>query len=301
MFYESCTPPPLPEPRGRRYVLPMERPTAFSYNDFRKFLEDWQSWRQSQDSMFSRTEFVRRLGLPRTRSFFTDLLRGKSLTSTFLERMLQVMELPKEESQFFRALVKFNQADNAQERELYYEQLVALNRSPRTMLDPESFAYYKDWRNAALRNALDLVDWDGTDPGALGRRFKPRLTPGEVRKSFAVLRELSMVALTAAGFWKPVQRILSSGDGRTDEAIRQHQLQCLELAGTALLETLPAGERDTSTLFVTVSDEAHALLLRRLEKFRAEIRSIVHKDTLPATRLLHIDLFLHPLIRTETP
>jgi hypothetical protein len=54
-------------------------------------------------------------------------------------------------------------------------------------------------------------------------------------------------------------------------------------------------------LFVTVSDEAHALLRRRLEKFRAEIRSIVHKDTLPATRLLHIDLFLHPLIRTETP
>jgi hypothetical protein len=70
---------------------------------------------------------------------------------------------------------------------------------------------------------------------------------------------------------------------------------------TSLLEDLPAGERDTSTLFVTVSDEAHALLFRRLAKFRAEIRSIVHKDTSPATRLLHIDLFLHPLIRTETP
>jgi uncharacterized protein (TIGR02147 family) len=279
----------------------MDRPIAFSYNDFRKFLEDWQSWRQSQDSTFSRTEFVRRLGLPRTRSFFTDLLRGKNLTPTFLERVVQVMDLPKEESQFFRALVKFNQADNGQERELYYEQLVALNRSPRAFLDPESFAYYKDWRNAALRNALDLLDWDGTNPAALGRRFKPRLTPGEVRKSFSVLQELSMVALTANGFWKPVHRVLSSGDGRTDEAVRQHQLQCLQLAGTALLEKLPVGERDTSTMFVTVSDEANALLRRRLEKFRAEIRSIVHKDTLPATRLLHIDLFLHPLIRTETP
>jgi len=95
--------------------------------------------------------------------------------------------------------------------------------------------------------------------------------------------------------------VLSSGDGRTDEPVRQHQLQCLELACKSLLEDLPPGERDASTLFVTVSDEAHAFLLRRLEKFRAEIRSIVHKDTLPATRLLHIDLFLHPLIRTETP
>lgn len=279
----------------------MERPLAFAYNDFRKFLEDWQSWRQSEDPRFSRTEFVRRLGLPKTRSFFTDLLRGKNLTPTFLERVVQVVDIPKEEGQFFRALVKFNQAESAAERELYYEQLVALNRSPRTVLDPDSFAYYKDWRNAALRNALDLVDWDGTDPAALGRQFKPRLTPGEIKKSFSVLRDLAMVAKNAKGHWKPVARVLSSGDGRTDEAIRQHQLQCLELAGRSLLEKFPAGERDTSTLFVTVSDEAHALLRRRLEKFRAEIRSIVHKDTLRPTRLLHIDLFLQPLIRTESP
>lgn len=279
----------------------MERPEAFSYNDFRKFLEDWQTWRQAEDPKFSRTEFVRRLGLPKTRSFFTDLLRGKHLTTTFVERMLQVMDLPKEEAQFFRALVKFNQSESGQERELYYEQLVALNRSPRTYLDPDSFSYYKDWRNAALRNALDLIDWDGTNPAALGRKFSPRLTPGEVRKSFSVLRDLEMVAKNADGHWKPAARTLSSGDGRTDEAIRQHQLQCLELAGASLLEKLPPGERDTSTLFVTVSDEAHSLLRRRLEKFRAEIRSIVHKDTLPATRLLHIDLFLQPLIRTENP
>ena len=279
----------------------MDRPDVFAHNDFRIFLAAWQTWRQTQDRSFSRTEFVRRLGMPRTRSFFTDLLRGKSLTPTFLERLLQVMELPKEESQFFRALVKFNQASNAQERELYYEQLVALNRSPRTFLDPDSFSYYKDWRNAALRNALDLLDWDGEDPGSVGRMFKPRLTPGEVKRAFAVLRELGMVEKNPSGAWKPVQKVLSSGDARTDEPVRQHQLQCLELAGQSLLEDLPPGERDASTLFVTVSDEAHAFLLRRLEKFRAEIRSIVHKDTLPATRLLHIDLFLHPLIRTETP
>jgi uncharacterized protein (TIGR02147 family) len=279
----------------------MDKPVVFEYNDFRKYLADWQAWRHKVDPAFSRTEFVRQLGLPKTRSFFADLLRGKNLTSTFLERMLQVMGLPREESMFFRALVKFNQADTAQERELYYEQLVTLNRSPRTFLDPASFSYYKDWRNAALRTGLDLVDWDGKDSASLGRRFRPRLTPGEVRNSFAVLKELGMVGQNDSGFWKPVHKILSSGDGRTEESIRQHQLQCLELAGKSILEALPKGERDNSTLFVAVSEEANLLLRRRLEKFRAEIRSIVHKDTKPATRLLHIDLFLHPLIHTENP
>ena len=279
----------------------MQPPLVYAYSDFRKFLADWQVWRHSEDPAFSRTEFVRQLGMPKTRSFFTDLLNGKPLTPTFLERVVQVMDLPREEALFFRALVKFNQADTAQEREIYYEQLVALNRSPRSFLDPSSFSYYKDWRNAAVRNALDLVDWDGTDPAVLGRMFRPRLTPGEVKKSLEVLQELGLVEKNSEGAWKSVHKVLSSGDGRTDEPIRQHQLQCLELAGKSLFEDLPAGERDTSTLFVTESHEAHTLLLKRLEKFRSEVRSIVHKDSQKATRLLHIDLFLHPLIRLEKP
>lgn len=275
----------------------MDAPNVYTYNDFRSFLADWQSWKQSQEPEFSRSEFSRRLGLPNTRSFLNDVLRGKTVTPGFVERFEQVMGLPREESRFFRTLVRFNQAESPAEREQYYEQLVQLNRAPRIELEEELWDYYKDWRNAALRCALEAVDWDGTNPAALGRKLTPRFTPGQVRTSFALLQRMGLVERRDDGIWKPVHRILSTGDGGRDERVRQHQLDCLALSRDAILADLPEGARDTSAGFVAVSAEAEQVLRRRLSHFRAEVRSIVHKDSAPATRVFHLGIQLLPILQ----
>jgi uncharacterized protein (TIGR02147 family) len=79
--------------------------------------------------------------LPNTRSYFTDVLKGKKVAPTFTERFINVMELNKEEAQFFRALVKFNQAENLSEREIYFEQLISLNRTPKKVIDKKAYSY----------------------------------------------------------------------------------------------------------------------------------------------------------------
>ncbi len=273
----------------------MDAPSVYTYNNFRPFLADWQAWKQELEPDFTRSEFSRRLGLPRTRSFLNDVLRGKKVTSTFVGRFTQVMALGHEEGQFFQALVKFNQAESSQERELYFEQLVQLNRAPRAVLDREAWDYYKDWRNAALRCVLDVIDWDGEDPVCLGKKMFPRQTPGEVKNAVGVLCKLGMVEKNPLGFWKPTQKTLSTGDGVRDERVRQQQLGCLKLSEQAMLAELPSGERDTTAVFLSVSAEAELVLRRRLAHFRSEIRSIVHKDELPASRAFHLGMQLIPI------
>ena len=279
------------------YYWGMDAPNVYTYNDFRLFLADWQKWKQTQDPDFSRSEFSRRLGLPKTRSFLNDVLRGKTVTPGFMERFEQVMGLPREEARFFRLLVQFNQAETPNDREIFFEQLVQLNRSPRTTLDASSWEYYKDWHNAALRCALEAIDWDGQNHAALGRRLTPRFTPGQVKTSFAVLQRMGLVEQREDGIWKPVHKVLSSGDGGRDERIRQHQLDCLTLARDAILSDLPEGVRDTSASFLAISDEAEQILRRRLAHFRAEVRSIVHKDTARATSVVHLGIQLIPILQ----
>lgn len=279
------------------YYWGMDAPNVYTYNDFRLFLADWQKWKQTQDPDFSRSEFSRRLGLPKTRSFLNDVLRGKTVTPGFVERFEQILGLPREEARFFRTLVQFNQAETPTEREIFYEQLVQLNRAPRTTLDAASWEYYKDWHNAALRCALDAVDWNGENPAALGRRLTPRFTPGQVKTSFAVLQNLGLVEKRDDGAWKPVHTILSTGDGGRDERIRQHQLDCLDLVRDAILSDLPEGTRDTSASFLSLSNEASQILRRRLTHFRSEVRSIVHKDTSPATNVVHLGIQLIPILQ----
>jgi hypothetical protein len=39
-------------------------PNIFEYNDFRKFLNDYQKARHAQDRMFTKSELCKRLGIP---------------------------------------------------------------------------------------------------------------------------------------------------------------------------------------------------------------------------------------------
>ena len=63
-------------------------PSVYAYNDFRKFLADYQNARQGSEPSFSKSEFSRSLLLPNTRSYFNDVMRGKKVSETFVTRII---------------------------------------------------------------------------------------------------------------------------------------------------------------------------------------------------------------------
>ena len=74
----------------------------------------------------------------------------------------------------------------------------------------------------------------------------------------------------------------------------QLQLQHLELAQKSLLAK-DAPERLVATNVMSVSRAVLAQIERKLEKLRAEIRSMVHKDTLAPTEVCLFQTSLIPL------
>lgn len=277
----------------------METPSPFAYNDFRRFLADWHAARQAIDPAFSKSEVSRQLGLPRTRSYFTDVLSGKRLTGTFVDRFVLVLGLDREEARYFRVLVKFNQAETPEERELAFDQLVALNRTPRHALDPRQYAYYKSWWNGAIR-ALLATERYGNDPERLAKDLVPSITPGEARASLELLLELGLIREDKDGILRPTEQNLATPEGSRDELVRQLQIQQLELAQRSLLAP-PDPERRIFTNTVSVSQDGWDMILQRLERFREEVRSIVHRDPEPPIRVAQVTLTLLPLSKKATP
>ena len=272
----------------------MSDPSVYEYNDFRRFLADWQAARQAEDPAQHKSEMSRRLGLPRTRSYFTDVLGGKRVTPAFLERFVGLLELGREESRFFRALVAFNQAATPEERETTFDQLVALNRSPRTVVDPKEYGYYRHWWTGALRAVLAIED-HAEDWGRLARSVRPEVTPGQAREAVELMVDMGLLE-RRDGFWKPTTRALSTGDHARDELVRQLQMQQLDLARLAVMtdSDLP---KDVSTNTVSISSEAYQQILRRIAAFRSDVRSIVHKDDHPVDRVYNLALAFFPLSR----
>lgn len=271
----------------------MSSPNLYAYNDFRRYLADWLAARKAEDPRFTGAEVHRRLGLPNTRSFYPDIVAGRTLTTTFVERFVVLLDLDRDQARYFRALVRYNQAESPEERELAFEQVVAFNRTPRTFLNECQMAFYKDWRHGAIRAFLDTGDY-GDDPAPIAKEIVPRLTPGQVKESIQLLAELALIAKNDAGFWKPTETSLTTPEGTRDDLIVSLQLQHLELAQKSLLAK-DAPERLVATNVVSVSKTVAIQIEQRLEKARSEIRSMVHKDTEHPTEVCLIHTSLIPL------
>jgi len=268
-------------------------PNIFEYNDFRRFLDDYQRARQAIEPGFTRSYICKRLGIAKSRSYFGDVVAGKFVSSTYVTRFIRVLGLNREEAQFFRVLVNFNQAvDDPDEREMYFGQLISLNRTPTRVVDRDAYEYYKEWRHGAIRALLDIGDFNG-DYRSLARKLFPPITPKQVRESLRLLDRLGLIARNAQGYYKPTERSISTGPYVKDEIVKQYQLKCLELARRAILENRGQPQY-ISTRVVGISEQGLKRIEKRVRSFSAEIRSMVHKDEEPADRVYHLDLLLYP-------
>lgn len=277
----------------------METPIVYGYNNFRTYLADWFVWAKGCDRKLTKSGISRQLGLPNTRSFFNDVLSGKLVTELFLDRFVEVLGLQAEEARFFRTLARFNQAESPEERELAFDQLVALNRTPKRVLDPREYRYYRHWWNGALRALLAVEDF-GDEWGVIARRLVPRVTPKQVRESVALMESLGMLAKRSDGNWKPTDSTLSTGEGARDEMVLQLQMQQMDLARRAVMAKFDQ-PKEIATNTLHLSDNALDKIRQRFSRFRSEVRAIAHKDDQSATRVYNLCMALFPLTTKVRP
>lgn len=280
----------------------MSEPIVYEFHDFRAWLAAWYAWQSSEvEPELTKSEVSRRLGLPRTRSYFTDILRGKAVSAVFVERLVDLTELNRTEAKYFRALVRFAQASDPREREEAFDDVVALNRVPWAKAAGDSWEYYKDWRNQLVRALLLLEPCDGNWE-KLARRSLLPISGAEVKKTIAVLQRLGMVVQGDDGFWRPAQQSLSTGTGVDDKILRQAQMVQLEHVRDDLLHD-PEGRppRKVTTSVVSISGPGLDRILVRMDRLRSEIRALAHRDPHPADRAYLIALAAVPLTQVEKP
>lgn len=280
----------------------MSEPIVYEFHDFRAWLAAWYAYQASEvEPELSKSEVSRRLGLPRTRSYFTDVLRGKMVSPVFVERLVDLTELNRTEAKYFRALVRFGQAVDPREREEAFDDVVALNRVPWAKAAGDSWEYYKDWRNQLVRALLLAGECTG-DWEALAKRSLLPISAVEVKKTIAVLERLGMVAQDSQGAWRPATPTLSTGAGLSDKLLRQAQMVHLEHIRNELLHDPDARPpRKVTTSFVSVSDAGLDRILARMDRLRSEIRAIAHRDPVTADRVYLVAIAAVPLTRKENP
>ncbi|MBK9577948.1 MAG: TIGR02147 family protein [Fibrobacteres bacterium] len=267
-------------------------PNIFEYNDFRKFLADLQKAKQSEDPRFNKSNLSKLLGLPNTRSYFTDVLAGRNVTPSFVERFVSVFALEKEEERYFRALVKFNQAETSEEKELCLDQLISLNRTPKKLMEKRAFQYYQNWYNGTIRALLSITEIKD-DFALLAKKVFPPITPKQARESITLLKQLELISVDSEGNWRPTEKSITTPDYIKDELIKQYQAHSIELAKWCVLKNTNIPQV-IATNVISISDKGYARLEKKIQRFRSEVRSLVHKDEEKAQKVYHLDILFFP-------
>jgi len=273
-----------------------QQPSIYEYNDFRKFIADYQKAKYEYDHSYTKSYMSKLIGIPNSRSYMSDILSSKQVTDTFVDRFIRIFAFNHDEAHFFRALVRFNQADNPDDRELCFEHLIALNKTPKKYLYEQSYAYYKDWYNAAIRAILNVYDFNGSDFAGLVKKLVPEITVPQAKRAVGLLLQLKLIEKKENGFFKPTTSSISTEEYVRDEVLKQYQIKCLDLAKRAIVSSdkIP---KYISTNTVSVSKRGQKRIEKQIDRFRSQIRSLVHKDEDPAETVYQIDILFFPMMK----
>lgn len=267
----------------------------FQFTHFRKYLDEYQVARVVSDPEFTRAGACALLGLPKTRSYYNDIVKGKKLSSRMIPKFVEVLGLNKKEAKYFETMVNLDQAKSTAERDAYFEELLRQHPDPHHILDADAYEYYNHWYNSVLFTALEVVDVsDDLEP--IQKRIFPKVSVGTLKRSLELLERLGFVRKNEDGFWKSCRDSVSSGAYNNSDLVRQYQLQCFELSKQALLAN-DENPSDMGTFTFSVSDEAFKAIAKEIWAMKARVRKIITQDKKKATGVHQLNIHLFTNLR----
>lgn len=269
----------------------------YEYLDYRVYLQDYYHFRKANQPTFSLRMLSDRIGF-KTKDFILRVMRGeKNLSAQSAPMVAKGLGFGKRETEFFEALVWFNQSQDTDERNSWYDRMLAVQKAARftdhqLLLAHYQYQVYSDWRHLVIRSLIGMKGFSG-DYVALAAQVHPHIRPEEAKNSVALLESCGLVQKNAKGQYELCQSSITTGDRTSKTALQGFHQSCLKL-GAAAIDTVPPSQRNISGLTLGISAGTYARIVERICAFRKEIAQIAEEDD-SADRVYQLDFLLFPL------
>ena len=261
------------------------------YTDFRKFMRDFYEERK-RCSAFSWREFSKIAGFS-SPSYMKVVCDGNSKLSRIgVERTGAAMGLAGFEMDYFRAMVKFGQADVESKKVAAYEEMLSIAKVYKVrVLEGDLFEFYDTWRNPVLRELAPLMP--GATPGELAKMCYPEVSAQEVQESLAFLTKAGLLKKTEGKLVQSETSVKGSNDA-TRLAMRGMHRMMSRLATPAL--ELPVEERNFSGVTMGLSRESYSKIENLLDECRRKIIAVAAEEK-NVEQVYRLNLQLFPLTK----
>lgn len=269
----------------------------FEYKDYRSFLKDWYHQAKETRPSFSYRTFAKKAGF-NTSNFMMLVMKGqRNLTEASLTKFVKGLDLNKQEQEFFRNLVFFNQAKTHAEKNVYYQGLLQSKKFRQLKsIEKRAYEYYSTWYHPVIRELIVSKDFDGT-PEWLAKRLSPAITSAQAAKSINLLESLGFIKKAKSNKWKQTSPIVSTGPALKSHVVHNYHKSLLNLT-MEVMDRLTVEHRDVSALTLGVKRERLAEIRNKIRDFRQEILKMAATDTEPE-EVVQLQLQFFPVTRNN--
>ncbi len=271
----------------------------FQYLDYRRFLRDWFAASKKARRGLSFRSFAKKAGF-KSVNFFKFVMDGKrNLTEESLVKCLNGLELNKQERDFFRNLVTFNQAKTHEAKNAAYQRLIRSRKySQLKPIVKEQYEYFATWYHPVIRELIVSRDCDGTPEGIANRIFPP-ITPVQAARSIELLEKIGLIEKGSDGRWRQPDTLVSTGAEVLSVSLLNYHRTVLDLS-KEILDTVPMSRRDVSAMTLGVLKERIPEIKRKIQEFRGEILKLVANDSRPE-EVVQLNIQMFPVTRPAQP
>jgi len=288
-------------PLGRReaaaYSLPRPMDSLFAYADYRRYLRDWYEEKKQANTRFSLRMLAERAGF-KARDYLLRVMRGdRNLSRDGAVKLSEFFRFSEKQSDYFQALVRFNQAPNTLEKERCWRTLCEIRKyGVHQRLRQDRFEYFSSWYHSALRSLLPVLE-AGEDWERMGRLLDPPITARQARESVELLLRLGLLERDGQGRYTVSHPSLSTGDEIASLAVAGFHKSVLELARRSI-DRHPAACRDVSGVTMSLSRDGFQRIKSELRAFRKKVMAIASEDT-GEDMVYQLSLHFIPLTRSR--
>lgn len=271
--------------------------SVFEYDDYRTFLKDWFKDAKERNPSFSYRALSKKADF-RSSNFFMLVMQGKrNLSEESIKHLVIALNLNRQEEDFFRNLVFFNQAHTLDDKNFYYQKLLQ-SRKFRELkpIEKERYEYYSMWYHPVVREMVVAKDFDGT-PKWISDNILPPITPVQAERSIELLERLGFIKKVGPRRWKQESPIISTGPELRSVVVHNYHKALLDLS-KGVMDNLSVRDRETSALTLGVKRERLGEIKRRIREFRQEILKMASEDSAPE-EVAQLNIQFFPVTRIK--
>ncbi len=269
---------------------------VFAYLDYRAFLRDYYLEKKDRRGLSYRA-FSRRAGL-RSPNYLKLVIDGeRNLSDEMAARFAKAVGLDGDGAAYFVELVRFSQARTTPERNDSYARLTGYRGYRKAQaLELAHAAYHSTWYLPAIRELAARRDFR-EDPAWIARTLLPSITKAEAASALSTLFDLGLLTRDERGSIALGEPLVSTGAETRGLHIRNYHRTMMECAVTSM-DTVPASDRDISSLTLCLSRDGLLRLKQRIQRFRRELLELATLEEDPE-QVVQVNFQLFPLSRAR--